>query len=98
MVADPMTRAATLIAALGACACSDWAGLSKDFEGAGVCPTYVVAGDTHTCVRKTSGSLWCWGDNRFGQLGTGDTQQHLLPARVGFAGREGAKVYLPAGD
>jgi len=27
---------------------------------------------THACARKVDGSGWCWGANRYGQLGTGD--------------------------
>lgn len=32
----------------------------------------VETNHTHTCAIKTDGSLWCWGINRDGQLGTGD--------------------------
>jgi alpha-tubulin suppressor-like RCC1 family protein len=78
--------------------CSDWASLTQDYEGSGVCAAYVVAGDTHTCARKTNGGFWCWGDNRFGQLGTGDTQQHLTPARIDVGGQGATKIFVPAGD
>ena len=33
----------------------------------------VAAGGYHTCAVKTDGTLWCWGKNTSGQLGTGDT-------------------------
>ncbi|MBI5510908.1 MAG: hypothetical protein HY903_19275 [Deltaproteobacteria bacterium] len=34
--------------------------------------TVVAAGDNHTCaVLETSGAVWCWGDNTYGQLGMG---------------------------
>ena len=29
----------------------------------------LVAGNNHTCVLQASGVVYCWGDNRFGQLG-----------------------------
>jgi alpha-tubulin suppressor-like RCC1 family protein len=29
----------------------------------------LVAGSNHTCVLQASGVVYCWGDNRFGQLG-----------------------------
>jgi alpha-tubulin suppressor-like RCC1 family protein len=32
----------------------------------------VAAGDGHTCARRTTGALSCWGDNTNGQLGRGD--------------------------
>lgn len=35
------------------------------------CFTYVVTSDTHTCGRKTDGTLYCWGNNQYGQLGLG---------------------------
>jgi len=33
----------------------------------------VSAGNRHTCAREVDGSLWCFGDNGFGALGTGNT-------------------------
>ena len=32
----------------------------------------LVAGTFHACVRRRDGSAWCWGENRWGQLGRGD--------------------------
>jgi alpha-tubulin suppressor-like RCC1 family protein len=61
------------------------------------CFVYVVAGDSHTCGRKTDGTLWCWGDNQYGQLGTGDTAPHSRPVRVEALGNQVAGVYLPSG-
>jgi len=43
----------------------------------------LVAGDHHTCARLTDGSVWCWGDNEWGQLGDRGTSRHrTAPARV----------------
>jgi len=39
----------------------------------------------HTCAVKLDGSLWCWGANSVGQLGTGSTTASLTPVRVGSA-------------
>jgi alpha-tubulin suppressor-like RCC1 family protein len=33
----------------------------------------IVAGDSHTCVRRTNGTAWCWGLGQYGQLGDGTT-------------------------
>jgi alpha-tubulin suppressor-like RCC1 family protein len=31
----------------------------------------VAAGSGHTCAMKANNTLWCWGDNSYGQLGNG---------------------------
>lgn len=36
----------------------------------------------NTVVTNTDHTLWCWGDNRFGQLGDGDTKMVFLPKQV----------------
>ena len=33
----------------------------------------VSCGSEHTCAVRTDGTLWCWGDNTYGQLGNGMT-------------------------
>jgi alpha-tubulin suppressor-like RCC1 family protein len=86
------------LVALVSAGCTDWERFSRTFEGNDVCATYLVTGDIHTCVRKSSGTLLCWGDNRFGQLGTGDTMSHPTPARVDFGGLGTLKVYVPVGN
>ncbi len=37
----------------------------------------------HTCGTRLDGTLWCWGHNRVGQLGLGDTHDRHLPTQVG---------------
>ncbi len=42
----------------------------------------VAAGAASTCAIRNGGSLWCWGNNGQGQLGTGDTVSHDTPVEV----------------
>ncbi len=42
----------------------------------------VVASREHTCAVDTAGSLFCWGKNDSGQLGTGDRMPRERPALV----------------
>ncbi len=46
----------------------------------------VATGTGSTCILATDGSVWCWGDNSFGQLGIGarDADRHWQPTRVVF--------------
>lgn len=41
----------------------------------------IAGGGSHTCARDGS-NLFCWGDNGFGQLGTGDGLPHTRPTAV----------------
>ena len=34
------------------------------------------------CALKTDGTVWCWGYNGYGQLGTGNTSNYTTPQRV----------------
>jgi alpha-tubulin suppressor-like RCC1 family protein len=42
----------------------------------------IAAGTAHTCALANDGSLWCWGSNSDGQLGTGSNESHQSPVRV----------------
>src|SRR5262249_39515169 len=55
--------------------------------------TEVYAGGQHSCALRVDNSLWCWGNNRFGQLGLGDTNPRLTPTRVDAMSTEVAAAY-----
>jgi alpha-tubulin suppressor-like RCC1 family protein len=42
----------------------------------------VSAGTSHTCARRPDSSVVCWGDNYFGQLGSGTTVAKTTPVAV----------------
>jgi alpha-tubulin suppressor-like RCC1 family protein len=44
----------------------------------------VSAGDNHTCATRTDGTLWCWGDDHYGQIGIGSHTDQDLPRQVTF--------------
>lgn len=45
----------------------------------------ISAGSVHTCGVKIDGTLWCWGDNHFGEVGNGtsSTGGVTTPSQVG---------------
>ena len=60
----------------------DGGAASSDFLGGVV---QVSTGADHTCAVKADGSLWCWGDNAYGQLGndaSGSSSRKDHPVRV----------------
>lgn len=44
----------------------------------------IAAAAERTCAIRTDGSLWCWGDNKRGQLGDGTSIDRHVPVRVGL--------------
>ncbi|NUP11391.1 MAG: hypothetical protein HOW73_35540 [Polyangiaceae bacterium] len=51
--------------------------------------TYLAAGSFHTCAIGESGTIFCWGRNSAGQLGTGNAEPSTVPVRASmepFAG------------
>jgi lysozyme len=57
--------------------------------------TALVAGAYHTCALLADGSVACWGENRFGQVGDGTRAQR--PAAVAVAGLPAKARALAAG-
>lgn len=43
----------------------------------------VAAGGFHTCGLRNDGTIWCWGLNASGELGTGDNANRYEPEQVG---------------
>lgn len=48
-----------------------------------IAPVSIVAGETHSCVLLSDNSVWCWGNNNNGQLGTPDHLPHYAPVQIG---------------
>jgi alpha-tubulin suppressor-like RCC1 family protein len=47
----------------------------------------VAAGLRHTCARTGDGTLWCWGYNKYGQVGDGTTAGMLCDYPADFVCR-----------
>ncbi|MEP6707036.1 MAG: hypothetical protein ABJC05_05930 [Pyrinomonadaceae bacterium] len=46
-------------------------------------PFVIIApGDNHTCGITADGTVYCWGSNRFGEIGDGSTENRYAPVRM----------------
>jgi Regulator of Chromosome Condensation (RCC1) repeat protein len=45
----------------------------------------IAGGIYFVCARRVDGTVWCWGSNRFGQLGDGGGPSSAAPKQVGLA-------------
>jgi len=55
-------------------------------SGIGSSVTGIAAGSFHTCALTSGGVVFCWGDNTFGELGSGSGSSSLIPVQVGGIG------------
>lgn len=54
--------------------------------GVGGAVAQISAGNVHTCVLLLDGTAKCWGNNNYGELGSGDYVAQPSPATAPFAG------------
>lgn len=60
----------------------DWSATPEEVSGLTEVKS-VAAYDAHTCALRGDGSVFCWGYNRSGQLGNGQTSEQYKPLPVG---------------
>ncbi len=59
---------------------------------------HVASGGLHSCALLANGSVWCWGDNAWGQLGVSTSVRHRsVPAQVTFPVANEVIVAVTAG-
>ena len=83
-VARPRSRAARSVSVAVVVSCFVGVGLLNT-RPAAARPTvivYAAAGEETSCGISSSGGLYCWGRNQFGQIGDGTTPNRLSPTAV----------------
>lgn len=48
---------------------------------------YIASGGWHNCGLSSDNVMWCWGENYFGQLGTGKKSEWSLPVKIDLQAR-----------
>lgn len=66
---------------------SGFTGIPQDITSrfnfpAGVYPTDVSAGENHSMLLDSSGNIYTWGNNAYGQLGLGNTTSYSTPQKI----------------
>jgi alpha-tubulin suppressor-like RCC1 family protein len=54
----------------------------------------VAAGGAHTCAIKEDGSLWCWGNNKYGQIGDGSAWKSIPVYIMNLGSGEGGATSI----
>jgi alpha-tubulin suppressor-like RCC1 family protein len=72
-------------------------GLPALVAGGATTWTMVSAGNTHTCGRRNTGRLYCWGEDDAGQIGDGGTAMNR-PTPVQVAGNVTTWTTVSVGD
>ena len=64
------------------------------------CGSAIAVGEMNACAIERDGTLWCWGDNRSGQIGAGwpgpGAISSAIPTRVDTLGTQVVKVAVGA--
>jgi len=63
-----------------------------DVKGLASSVAAIVTGDYHICALTTEGGIKCWGNNRYGQLGDGTTDERHEPIDVKGLVRDVAEI------
>lgn len=58
------------------------------------CVQDLSLGAGHSCAVKGDGTLWCWGDNTYGEIGDGTTQNKTTPVQIAALGSDVESVSL----
>lgn len=56
----------------------------------------ISAASNHTIALCENGTVWTWGDNSKGQLGTGDTAERVVPVQAGIGDSRDGSTYQNA--
>ncbi|MCW1969636.1 MAG: RCC1 repeat-containing protein [Anaerolineae bacterium] len=67
----------------------------QEVQGLGSNVTQIASGGEHTCALMRDGTVMCWGNNAYGQLGDGSTDMRTTPRLV--AGLPSAASAISAG-
>jgi alpha-tubulin suppressor-like RCC1 family protein len=67
---------------LGVLTSEDYSGIPLPVSGISESIVQVSAGGNHTCAVGVSGSVWCWGDGKDGQMSQGVFEDSYTPVKI----------------